>query len=152
MLSHTQFKDGAMLKGSFLARSLEDRLFDENSISEITTKSKAQYLKKFETIKRHAHNLGLDDSYIDLKNTVNILLNQNDISLATAKFYRATILFQIYHEALNAIAANEDIEYFKDVYDQIRDWTIADPSLVKKPVGTEKRTSSKWMTRTRFLT
>ena len=142
MLLNTQFKDGAMLKGSFLARSLEDRLYDENSISEITTKSKAQYLKKFETIKRHAHNLGLDDSYIDLKNTVNILLNKNDISLATAKFYRATILFQIYHEALNAIAANEDIEYFKDVYDQIRDWTIADPSLVKKPVGTEKRTSS----------
>ena len=71
-----------MLKGSFLARSLEDRLFDENSISEITTKSKAQYLKKFETIKRHAHNLGLDDSYIDLKNDVNTLLNQNDISIA----------------------------------------------------------------------
>ena len=67
MFLNTQFKDGAMLKGSFLTRSLEDRLFDENSISEITTKSKAQYLKKFETIKRHAHNLGLDDSYIDLK-------------------------------------------------------------------------------------
>ena len=131
-----------MQKGSFLSRSLEERLYDENSISEITAKSKAQYFKKFETIKLHAKKLGFDDSYFDLKNTVNLLLNNKDISLSTAKFYRASILYQIYNDALNAIAANEDIEYFKDTYDQIRDWYIADPSLVKKPLGSEKRTSS----------
>ena len=131
-----------MQKGSFLSRSLEDRLYDENSISEITAKSKAQYFKKFETIKLHAKKLGLDDSYFDLKSTVNILLENKDISLATAKFYRASILYQIYNDALNAIAANEDIGYFKETYDQIRDWYIADPSLIKKPVGAERRTSS----------
>ena len=135
-------KEEVMQKGSFLSRSLEDRLYDENSISEITAKSKAQYFKKFETIKLHAKRLGFDDSYYDMKNTVNILLNNNDISLSTAKFYRASILYQIYNDALNAIAANEDIGYFNEMYDQIRDWYIADPTLIKKPVGSEKRTSS----------
>lgn len=128
-----------MKKGSFLKRSLEDRLFSDDSISEITPKTKVMYSAKFQTIKKHAKKLELDDNYSDLKETVKILIENDEISLSTAKIYRAVILYHIYEDALINLSRNEDIEYLKTIYDEISDWIIVDTTIKN---NTSKNTSA----------
>lgn len=130
------------IKGSFIERSLEDRLFDSDGINPVSNSTKLQYEKKFITLQNHANRLGLESNLFSLPKLINILMNNGELSNNTLRMFRSALLHKIYQEALIAYSMNEDIESFKLIYDETRTLVIKDSIKRDKPVGTKGNTSA----------
>lgn len=129
-------------KGSFEERSLEARLFNENSITPVTLNTQKLYEKKLLTLHNHALRLNMEPHFLKLPSVINKLIEEGELSRNTIKIFRSALLHKLYEEALMAISMNEDLDIYKTVYDETRSIIAKDQTKKVSHQKVSQNTSS----------